>query len=71
MITSGPILDRVLRGSAIDTIDTILLSPQNRLSFVRISFSHQARLEDMIYPIKQCESWFVRLERLSQVFFYH
>ena len=59
MITSGPLNDRSLLGSAI-RIEYRKPSPTGyQLSLVRILFYCQSRLEDLVYPISQCNSWFV------------
>ena len=59
MITSGPLNDRSLLGSAIKIEDRKPPPTGYQLSLVRILFYRQNRLEDLIYPISQCNSWFV------------
>ena len=59
LITYGPIDDAMLWGSAMKISD----QPDNyQLSLVRIRFTYQGRHEDLIWPIIQCDSWFVSKE---------
>ena len=59
MITSGPLNDRSLLGSAIKIEGRKPPHTGYQLSLVRILFYCQSRLEDLMYPISQCNSWFV------------
>ena len=59
MITSGPLNDRSLLGSAINIEARKPPPTVYQLSLIRILFYCQSRLEDLIYPISQCNSWFV------------
>ena len=61
LITSGPLDDRSLLGSAIRSENRKLPPAGCQLSLVRILFYCQSRLEDLIYPVSQCNSWFVSL----------
>ena len=63
IITCGPIDDTGLRSSAIQMTEPGSASEGNKLSLVRILFRDQGRLEDLIYSIEQCDSWFVRRPR--------
>ena len=60
MITCGCIGETALQGSAIKVTNDSLLSSKAQLSLVQILFIYQNRLEDLVYPINQCNSWFVR-----------
>lgn len=60
MITCGPIDDTALRSSAIQLTEPSSASDGDILYLVRILFTDQGRLEDLLYPIEQCDSWFVR-----------
>ena len=66
MITCGPIEDTVLRSSAIQMTEPGSASEGNKLSLVLILFTDQGRLEDLMYPIEQCDSWFVRHPRSNE-----
>ncbi len=60
LITYGPIDEKMLRGSAMEITD---YTPRpDKLSLVRIRFTYQGRHEDLIWPIIQCDSWFVSNE---------
>ena len=59
LITYGPIDDAMLRGSAMKISDHIPRPDKHQLSLVRIRFTYQGRHEDLIWPIIQCDSWFV------------
>ena len=59
LITSGPLNDRSLHGSAIKSEHRKPPPAGCQLSLVRILFFCQNRLEDLIYPVSQCNSWFV------------
>ena len=66
LITYGPINDAMLRGSAMK-ISNYTPRPDNyQLSLVRIRFTYQGRREDLIWPIIQCDSWFVSSETESK-----
>ncbi|CAD6592999.1 MAG: hypothetical protein ASARMPRED_006874 [Alectoria sarmentosa] len=67
MITSGPLNDRSLLGSAIKIEDRKPPPTGYQLSLVRILFYRQNRLEDLIYPISQCNSWFGLLNKKQQI----
>ena len=63
LVTSGPIEDATLRGSAMKIATDYTSRPDNyQLSLVRIRFTYQGRHEDLIWPIIQCDSWFVSNE---------
>ena len=60
LITYGPIDHDMLRFSAMK-----IYTPRPddyQLSLVRIRFKYQGRPEDLIWPIIQCDSWFVSNE---------
>lgn len=59
LITYGPIDDAMLRGSAMKISNYIPRPDNYQLSLVRIRFTYQGRHEDLIWPIIQCDSWFV------------
>ena len=60
LVTNGPIDDAMLRGSAMKIETNYTPRPDNyQLSLVRIRFTYQGRHEDLIWPIIQCDSWFV------------
>ena len=61
LITSGPLDDRSLLGSAIRSERRKPPPTEYQLSLVRILFHCGGRLEDLIYPVNQCNSWFVSL----------
>ena len=61
LITSGPLNDRCLLGSAIKSEHHMPPPTEFQLSLVRILFYCGSRLEDLIYPVSQCNSWFVSL----------
>ena len=60
MITCGPVSDKALRGSAIKITGDRAPSDASKLSLVRILFTYKDKLEDLIYPVDQCNSFFVR-----------
>ena len=62
LITYGPIDDAMLRGSAMKITDYTPRPDKYQLSLVRIRFTYQGRHEDLIWPIIQCDSWFVSNE---------
>ena len=63
LITYGPIDNATLRGSAMKIETNYTPRPDNyQLSLVRIRFTYQGRHEDLIWPIIQCDSWFVSNE---------
>lgn len=59
MITSGPLNNRSLLGSAIKIKNHKPPPTEYQLTLVRILFYCQSRLEDLMFPISQCNSWFV------------
>ena len=69
LITSGPLNDRSLLGSAIMSKDREPPPAGCQLSLVRILFYCQSRLEDLMYPISQCNSWFVSLDFTILIFY--
>ena len=62
LITYGPIDDDMLRGSAMKISDHVPRPDNYQLSLVRIRFTYQGRDEDLIWPVIQCDSWFVSKE---------
>lgn len=60
MITCGPVSDAALQGSAIKITRGEAPSDASRLSLVRILFTYEDKLEDLIYPVDQCNSFFVK-----------
>lgn len=69
LITSGPLNDHSLLGSAIKSEDSNSPPTGCQPSLVRILFYCQSRLEDLIYPISQCDSWFVSLDFIMVILF--
>lgn len=59
LISSGPIDEAALRSSAMNITESIPRPLGHTLSLVRILFKYQNRQEDLIYPVTQCNSWFV------------
>ena len=59
LITNGPIDKLALQGSAMKIESSLPRPVGYRLSLVRILFTYQNRREDLIYPVIQCDSWFV------------
>ena len=62
LITYGPIDDDMLRGPAMKISDHVPRPDNYQLSLVRIRFTYQGRHEDLIWPVIQCDSWFVSKE---------
>ena len=62
LITYGPIDDAMLRGPAMTITNYIPRPDKYQLSLVRVRFTDQGRLEDLIWPIVPCDSWFVSNE---------
>jgi hypothetical protein len=65
MITSGPINEVDLRGSALLTKSTALQSSQSNggSSLVRFNLDYEGKEEVFIYPADQCEWYFVSRHR--------
>ena len=61
-MTYGPIYDAMLRGPAMEITNYISRPDNYQLPLVRIRFTYQGRYEDLIWPILQCDSWFVSNE---------
>ena len=60
LITYGSIDHYMLQGSAMKIETDYTPRPEiYQLSLVRIRFTYQGRPEDLIWPIIQCDSWFV------------
>ena len=59
LISSGPIDEVALKSSVIKFTESTPQPMTHCLSFVRILFEYQNRQEDLIYPVIQCDSWFV------------
>lgn len=59
LISNGPIDGVALQGPAMNIAETISRPIGYTLSLIRILFTYQNRREDLIYPIIQCDSWFV------------
>lgn len=59
LISSGPIDAVALKSSVINIAESIPRPMTHCLSLVRILFQYQNRQEDLIYPVIQCDSWFV------------
>jgi hypothetical protein len=61
MVTSGPISESDLRGSAVLTKDTNVQTPQagHGPSLVRIFLEHSGKQQPFLYPTDQCDWWFV------------
>lgn len=59
LISNGPIDEFALQGPAMNISEAISRPIGYTLSLVRILFTYQHRREDLIYPIIQCDSWFV------------
>lgn len=61
MVTSGPISEGDLRGSAVLTKDTDVRTPQagHGPSLVRILLERAGKQQSFLYPTDQCDWWFV------------
>ena len=59
LVTSGPISEPELESSSILTNKIIPTATKGSLALVRIQLEHHGEREDLIYPLRQCDSWFV------------
>ena len=62
MVTTGPISDQALQGSAI-----VIREDADRCTLVRISFKNHGMPEEITYPREQCASWFGLLNKHQQI----
>lgn len=59
MITAGSLDKPVLWGPAVEQAESDAWPAPGRLSFIRSFFYYHDRLEDLIFPLSQCNFWFV------------
>ena len=64
LVTCGPISETALQSDSVITPPQSSIATREKLALVRIQFAYRER-EDLIYPIEQCNSWFVSSFSLS------
>ena len=67
LMTLGSISDGSLRGRDIEVKEEISSVSKKRCSLVRIRFKNQKRVEDLTYPIEQCQTWFGLVNKQQQL----
>ena len=67
LMTLGSISDGSLRGRDIEVKEETTSVSKKRCSLVRIRFQNQKRVEDLTYPIEQCQTWFGLVNKQQQL----
>ncbi len=67
LMTLGSISDGSLRGRDIEVKEETTSVSKKRCSLVRIRFKNQKRVEDLTYPIEQCQTWFGLVNKQQQL----